>query len=59
MIKLYILLAIITVALAAPSVDSEGLLSRSIRFVKDCGDKSITLCFKVRVWIIMNKFWFI
>lgn len=43
-----VLLAIISVALGAPSYESEGLLTSTIKFVKDCGDKSMVLCFKVR-----------
>lgn len=43
-----LLLAIISVALGAPSYESEGLLTSTIKFVKDCGDKSMVLCFKVR-----------
>lgn len=37
----------IALAAAAPS-ESDSLLSTSLKFVKDCGDKSMVLCFKVR-----------
>lgn len=46
--EICVLLAILSVALGAPSQESEGLLSSTIKFVKDCGDKSMVLCMKVR-----------
>lgn len=46
--EICVLLAIISVALGAPSYENEGLLTSTIKFVKDCGDKSMVLCFKVR-----------
>ena len=55
MIKFYTLFALIALAAAAPSIESDGLLSKSIKFVKDCGDKSITLCLKVSEEKSANK----
>lgn len=46
--EICVLLAIFSVALGAPSYENEGLLTSTIKFVKDCGDKSMVLCFKVR-----------
>jgi hypothetical protein len=43
----YVIFAVIAVASAAPS-ESDGLLSTTLKFVKDCGDKSMVLCLKER-----------
>ena len=42
-----VLFAVLAVAAAAPS-ETDGLLSSALKFVKDCGDKSMVLCVKVR-----------
>lgn len=63
--EICVLLAIFSVALGAPSYESEGLLTSTIKFVKDCGDKSMVLCFKVRkncrekclMKLIIKKMW--
>lgn len=39
------LVLLISVAAAA---DTDGLITGALKFVKDCNDKSITLCIKVR-----------
>jgi hypothetical protein len=41
-----VLFAILAVASAAPA-ESDGLVATALRFVKDCGDKSMVLCMKV------------
>lgn len=35
-------------ALAAASDSDDGLLSSALTFVKECGEKSMVLCIKVR-----------
>lgn len=42
-----VLFAVLAVAAAAPS-ETDGILSSALKFVKDCGDKSMVLCVKVR-----------
>ncbi|XP_039451165.1 uncharacterized protein LOC120430146 [Culex pipiens pallens] len=42
-----VLFAVLAVAAAAPS-ETDGLLSSALKFVKDCGDKSMVLCVKER-----------
>lgn len=45
--KLFVVLvAIFAVAAAAPS-ETDSLLTSTLRFARDCGDKSIFLCMKV------------
>lgn len=48
-----VFIAIFAVA-AASSSENDGLLTTALKFVKDCGDKSMVLCMKVR---IINKKW--
>lgn len=48
MSRVCLLFAILSVAYGAPSYESEGFLTSTIKFVKDCGDKSMILCLKVR-----------
>lgn len=49
MLRLLLVFAVSACALGAPSGgENEDLLTSSIRFVKDCGEKSVFLCFKVR-----------
>ena len=33
---------------AVAASDTDGLITGALKFVKDCNDKSITLCVKVR-----------
>lgn len=47
MIRVLILFAVSALAVGAPSGENEDLLTSSIKFVKDCGDKSVFLCIKV------------
>jgi hypothetical protein len=42
-----VFVAILAVATAVPS-ETDGLLSTALKFVKECGDKSMTLCLKER-----------
>lgn len=35
-------------AVAAAASENDGLLTTALKFVKDCGDKSMVLCMKVR-----------
>lgn len=57
-----VLLAFIAIAAAVPS-ETDTLLSSTLKFVKDCGDKSMFLCLKVRellslissVWLKMKS----
>lgn len=44
-----VLFAVLAVAAAAPQSETDGLLTSALKFVKDCGDKSMVLCVKVRV----------
>lgn len=47
--KLFVVLvAIFAVAAAAPS-ETDNLLTSALRFVRDCGDKSMVLCAKVPI----------
>lgn len=46
--SLCVLVVAIAVASASPS-ETDGLLTTALKFVKDCGDKSMFLCLKVRV----------
>jgi hypothetical protein len=39
---------LVLVAAASAASESDGLLTTALKFVKDCNDKSITLCIKVR-----------
>lgn len=43
-----VLFAVLAVAAAAPQSETDGLLTSALKFVKDCGDKSMVLCVKVR-----------
>jgi hypothetical protein len=40
---------LVLVAAASAASDTDGLVSTALRFVKDCNDKSLTLCIKVRL----------
>lgn len=41
-------LLVLLVGAATAASDTDGLISGALKFVKDCNDKSITLCIKVR-----------
>lgn len=43
-----VFIAIFAVA-AASSSETDGLLTTALKFVKECGDKSMVLCMKVRI----------
>lgn len=45
--KQFCVLLVLVAAVSATS-ESDGLLTTALKFVKDCNDKSITLCIKVR-----------
>jgi hypothetical protein len=49
-----IILALVALSRAAPS-ESDGILSTALKFVKDCGDKSMVLCLKVSKNSITEK----
>lgn len=42
------LVILVFVAAASAASESDGLITTALKFVKDCNDKSITLCIKVR-----------
>lgn len=53
-------------AVAAAASENDGLLTTALKFVKDCGDKSMVLCMKVRnnnnksewhKWILYSGFY--
>ena len=50
-----VFLTIIAVAVAIPT-ESDGLLTSTLKFVKDCGENSIVLCMKVRIIIFVFLF---
>lgn len=39
----------VMVAAASATSESDGLITSTLKFVKDCNDKSLTLCIKVSV----------
>lgn len=43
------------VVVASASSESDGLLTTALKFVKDCNDKSITLCIKERALQLVDK----
>lgn len=45
--KICVLFSIITIATASLNTETDNLLSTALRFVRDCGDKSMLLCAKV------------
>lgn len=45
--QFYVLFAVLAVAVAAPSSEADGILTSALKFVRDCGEKSIVLCAKV------------
>lgn len=48
-----VLVAIFAVAAAAPS-ETDNLLTSALRFVRECGDKSMVLCMKVPILELFN-----
>lgn len=54
--KPFCLVVLLIGAAAAASNDADGLISTALKFVKDCNDKSITLCVKVRNSSVKQKF---
>lgn len=40
-------LLVLLVGAATAASDTDGLITGALKFVKDCNDKSITLCIKV------------
>lgn len=46
--KICVLFSIITIATASMNTETDNLLSTALRFVRDCGDKSMLLCAKER-----------
>lgn len=51
--KICVLFSIITIATASLNTETDNLLSTALRFVRDCGDKSMLLCAKVSK--VLNK----
>lgn len=45
--KICVFLSIITIATASMNSETDNLLSTALKFVRDCGDKSMLLCAKV------------
>lgn len=45
--KICVLFSIITIATASLNTETDNLLSTALKFVRDCGDKSMLLCAKV------------
>jgi hypothetical protein len=41
---------LVLVAAASAASDTDGLVTTALKFVKDCNDKSLTLCIKVRIY---------
>jgi hypothetical protein len=44
--QFYVLFVLVAAASAAS--DSDGMITTALKFVKDCNDKSMVLCIKVR-----------
>lgn len=42
-------------AAASATSDSDGLITTALKFVKDCNEKSLTLCIKVRDSEVMDQ----
>lgn len=45
--QFYVFIVLIVAASAAS--DSDGLITTALKFVKDCNEKSMTLCIKVSI----------
>lgn len=45
--KICVLFSIITIATASMNSETDSLLSTALKFVRDCGDRSMFLCAKV------------
>lgn len=54
--KICVLFSIITIATASMNTETDNLLSTALRFVRDCGDKSMLLCAKVsKVFFLLSS----
>lgn len=47
---------LLLVAAASATSESDGLITTALKFVKDCNEKSITLCIKVRNAVLTVDF---
>lgn len=47
--KICVLFSIMTIATASLNTETDNLLSTALKFVRDCGDKSMLLCAKVSI----------
>lgn len=54
--KICVLFSIITIATASLNTETDSLLSTALKFVRDCGDKSMLLCAKVSKICICSLF---
>lgn len=45
--KICVLLSIISIATASVNTETDNLLSTALKFVRDCGDRSMLSCAKV------------
>ena len=50
--KICVLFSIMTIATASLNTETDNLLSTALKFVRDCGDKSMLLCAKVSIFIL-------
>lgn len=53
--KICVLFSIITIATASLNTETDNLLSTALKFVRDCGDKSMLLCAKVSKFSFNKK----
>lgn len=51
--KICVLFSIMTIATASLNTETDNLLSTALKFVRDCGDKSMLLCAKVSIVIFL------
>lgn len=56
--KICVLFSIITIATASLNTETDNLLSTALKFVRDCGDKSMLLCAKVSKFPFQHIFTF-
>lgn len=54
--QFYVFIVLIVAASAAS--DSDGLITTALKFVKDCNEKSMTLCIKVSITKCRWSIWF-
>lgn len=50
--KICVLFSIMTIATASLNTETDNLLSTALKFVRDCGDKSMLLCAKVSTFFL-------